>query len=83
MLDGLSFAAFETLKAFLQRRADAAVARDVRSRPCLYAVRSDFRGDGVLRFNYRADRMREITDALVQDGFSGFDRGPGAPPAEL
>ena len=32
-------------------------------------------GDGVLLFNYRADRMREITDALVQVGFDGFERG--------
>ncbi|MGD2016860.1 MAG: 2,3-bisphosphoglycerate-independent phosphoglycerate mutase [Planctomycetota bacterium] len=36
-------------------------------------------GDGVLLFNYRADRMREITDALVQVGFDGFERGDGAP----
>ena len=28
---------------------DVAVACDVRSRPCLYACRSDFRSDGVLR----------------------------------
>ena len=36
-------------------------------------------GDGVLLFNYRADRMREITDALVQEGFDGFERGASAP----
>ncbi len=36
-------------------------------------------GDGVLLFNYRADRMREITDALVQQGFAGFERGASAP----
>ena len=36
-------------------------------------------GDGVLLFNYRADRMRELTDALVQDGFAGFERGAKAP----
>ncbi len=32
-------------------------------------------GDAVLLFNYRADRMRQITDVIVQDDFDGFDRG--------
>ncbi|QDV08830.1 2,3-bisphosphoglycerate-independent phosphoglycerate mutase [Planctomycetes bacterium Poly30] len=32
-------------------------------------------GDAVLLFNYRADRMRQMTDVFVQDGFDGFDRG--------
>lgn len=32
-------------------------------------------GDAVLLFNYRADRMRQMTDVLVQDRFDGFDRG--------
>lgn len=36
-------------------------------------------GDAVMLFNYRADRMRQLTDALVQPGFDGFDRGVGAP----
>lgn len=31
-------------------------------------------GDGVLFFNFRADRAREITRAFVQDDFDGFDR---------
>src|SRR6185312_12799788 len=29
-------------------------------------------GDGVLFFNYRSDRMRQIVSALALDGFSGF-----------
>ena len=29
-------------------------------------------GDGVLFFNYRSDRMRQIVSALAVDGFSGF-----------
>lgn len=33
----------------------------------------------MLLFNYRADRTRELTDTLVHEGFSGFDRG-SAPP---
>ncbi|MSU70260.1 MAG: 2,3-bisphosphoglycerate-independent phosphoglycerate mutase [Opitutaceae bacterium] len=33
-------------------------------------------GDAVLFYNYRGDRPREITKALVLDGFKGFDRGP-------
>ncbi|MCL4145317.1 UNVERIFIED_CONTAM: hypothetical protein GTU68_049424 [Idotea baltica] len=32
-------------------------------------------GDGVICFNYRADRMREICDALSQPEFDGFQRG--------
>jgi 2,3-bisphosphoglycerate-independent phosphoglycerate mutase len=30
-------------------------------------------GDGVLCFNYRSDRMRQIVRALVIEGFDGFD----------
>jgi len=32
-------------------------------------------GDGVLFYNYRGDRPREITKAFVIDGFKEFDRG--------
>lgn len=32
-------------------------------------------GDGVLFYNYRGDRPREITKAFVIDGFKDFDRG--------
>jgi len=30
-------------------------------------------GDGVIFFNYRADRMRQIVRAVTQPGFDGFD----------
>lgn len=30
-------------------------------------------GDGVIFFNFRADRAREITRAFIQEGFSAFD----------
>ncbi|MBI4419197.1 MAG: 2,3-bisphosphoglycerate-independent phosphoglycerate mutase [Gemmatimonadetes bacterium] len=33
-------------------------------------------GDGVVCFNFRADRMRQIVRALVIDGFDGFDPNP-------
>ncbi len=34
-------------------------------------------GDGVIFFNFRPDRARELTAALTQDEFAGFDRqGP-------
>jgi 2,3-bisphosphoglycerate-independent phosphoglycerate mutase len=36
-------------------------------------------GDGVIFFNFRPDRVRELAAALTQDDFSGFDRA-GAPP---
>jgi 2,3-bisphosphoglycerate-independent phosphoglycerate mutase len=32
-------------------------------------------GDGVLCFNFRADRVREILTALLDPGFKGFQRG--------
>ncbi|QDH13119.1 2,3-bisphosphoglycerate-independent phosphoglycerate mutase [Formicincola oecophyllae] len=36
-------------------------------------------GDGLLSANFRADRIRQIMDALVLPNFDGFDRGPGNP----
>ena len=38
-------------------------------------------GDSVIAFNFRPDRMREITQALADPGFGEVDRG-GAPPVE-
>jgi len=38
-------------------------------------------GDSVIAFNFRPDRMREITQALADPGFTEVDRG-GAPPVE-
>ena len=38
-------------------------------------------GDSVIAFNFRPDRMRQITRALAEPGFSEVDRG-GAPPVE-
>ncbi len=32
-------------------------------------------GDAVLFFNYRADRARQLTNALTQASFDGFDKG--------
>ena len=32
-------------------------------------------GDVVLFFNFRADRARELSDAFLKPGFSGFERG--------
>ena len=31
-------------------------------------------GDGILCFNFRADRIRQLLDALVEPGFTGFAR---------
>jgi 2,3-bisphosphoglycerate-independent phosphoglycerate mutase len=49
----------EFLKPLIHHRDGAPVAR----------VRT---GDGVLFFNYRSDRMRQIVAALCLDGFTGF-----------
>jgi 2,3-bisphosphoglycerate-independent phosphoglycerate mutase len=40
-------------------------------------------GDGVIFFNFRADRARQMTRALADPEFSHFDRGPGAPRVEV
>jgi 2,3-bisphosphoglycerate-independent phosphoglycerate mutase len=48
-----------------------AVGEEARIRP----------GDSVLAFNFRPDRMRQITRALAEPGFGEVDRG-GAPPVE-
>lgn len=36
-------------------------------------------GDAVLYFNFRPDRARQLTQALIQPEFDGFDRGTGHP----
>ena len=36
-------------------------------------------GDSVIFFNYRPDRAREITYALTQESFDGFERQAGCP----
>jgi 2,3-bisphosphoglycerate-independent phosphoglycerate mutase len=36
-------------------------------------------GDIVIHFNFRADRARQLTHALVDTDFDFFDRGPDAP----
>ncbi len=55
-----------------------AYAHDVTDEFVLPAVVGDYRGmrdgDGVLCFNFRADRVREILAALLDPKFSGFPR---------
>jgi 2,3-bisphosphoglycerate-independent phosphoglycerate mutase len=55
-----------------------AYAHDVGDEFVLPAVVGDYRGmrdgDGVLCFNFRADRVREILAALLDPKFSGFPR---------
>lgn len=36
-------------------------------------------GDSVIFFNFRADRARQLTEALVCEAFTGWDRGPRIP----
>jgi 2,3-bisphosphoglycerate-independent phosphoglycerate mutase len=56
-----------------------AYAHDVSDEFVLPAAVGDYRGmrdgDGVLCFNFRADRVREILAALLDPAFSGFPRG--------
>jgi len=55
-----------------------AYAHDVSDEFIVPAVIGDYRGmrdgDGVLCFNFRADRVREILGAILDPGFSGFQR---------
>jgi 2,3-bisphosphoglycerate-independent phosphoglycerate mutase len=48
--------------------------------PVLVGEEAEIRpGDSVVAFNFRPDRMRELTRALAEPGFERIDRG-GAPP---
>ena len=40
-------------------------------------------GDGVVFFNFRADRVRQISRALAEEDFPHFDRGPERPRVEV
>ncbi len=40
-------------------------------------------GDGVIFFNFRPDRARELAAALTQADFAGFDRGGPAPEVDF
>ena len=40
-------------------------------------------GDSVIFFNFRADRGRQLSEALVSEHFSGWDRGPRLPGLHL
>jgi 2,3-bisphosphoglycerate-independent phosphoglycerate mutase len=49
--------------------------------PCVVAGPHSGRladGDGLLCFNFRADRMRQICEALSAEDFDGFERAPRA-----
>ena len=57
---------------------DDAYAYDITDEFIVPAVVGDYRGmadgDGLLCFNFRADRVRELLAALVDPGFQGFAR---------
>jgi 2,3-bisphosphoglycerate-independent phosphoglycerate mutase len=40
-------------------------------------------GDGVVFFNFRADRVRQLSRALADPEFQPFDRGPAMPTVEI
>ena len=58
---------------------DHAYADDVTDEFIVPATIGSYRGmadgDGVLCFNFRADRVRELMSALLDPAFDGFDRG--------
>jgi 2,3-bisphosphoglycerate-independent phosphoglycerate mutase len=57
----------------------AGYAEDVTDEFLLPAVIGDYAGmrdgDGILSFNFRADRIRQLLGALLDPSFDGFDRG--------
>jgi 2,3-bisphosphoglycerate-independent phosphoglycerate mutase len=57
---------------------DDGYGRDVTDEFLIPAVIGDYRGmrdgDGILCFNFRADRVREILAALIEPAFDGFAR---------
>jgi 2,3-bisphosphoglycerate-independent phosphoglycerate mutase len=73
LVDGRGEAAADPIGAI-----EASYARDVTDEFVLptvigaYAGMKD--GDGLLMANFRADRARQILDALTDDGFTGFGR---------
>ncbi|HEX5724111.1 MAG TPA: 2,3-bisphosphoglycerate-independent phosphoglycerate mutase [Longimicrobiaceae bacterium] len=40
-------------------------------------------GDGVIFFNFRSDRARQLTRALADEDFTAFDRGPAPPKVDV
>jgi 2,3-bisphosphoglycerate-independent phosphoglycerate mutase len=40
-------------------------------------------GDALVFFNFRADRVRQITRAFADPDFAGFDRGPAPPKVQV
>jgi 2,3-bisphosphoglycerate-independent phosphoglycerate mutase len=60
------------------RAVEAGYAKDITDEFIVPAVIGDYGGmrdgDGVLCFNFRADRVREILGALLEPDFSGFER---------
>ena len=60
------------------RRCSDAYAHDVTDEFVVPAVIGDYKGmqdgDGILCFNFRADRVREILGALLEPDFDGFPR---------
>lgn len=73
--------------------AEAAVARSYKAgandefvKPTVIGAGQTARlnaGDSVIFFNFRADRARQLTRALTQPDFDGFDRGPRPPAIRL
>ena len=71
----------EPTRARLPRAMRTSEARPMSSsRPVLVGEEARIRpGDSVIAFNFRPDRMREITRALADPGFVDVDRGGVAP----
>ena len=73
--------AFESAEAAVQAGYEAGVT-DEFLQPAIISIRGDSRRgavadkDGILFFNFRADRARQLTRAFTQAGFDRFNREP-------
>ena len=63
-------------KSYAAGVTDEFVEPAVVGRPEEHRIRD---GDGVIFWNFRPDRARQLTMALSDPGFDGFDRGPDPP----
>ena len=63
-------------RAYEQGITDEFIEPTVIGDPALGRIHSE---DAVIFFNFRPDRTRELTRALIEPGFDEFDRGSGPP----
>jgi len=67
-------------QSYVENVGDEFIPATVVGDPAVGRVRE---GDAVLYFNFRPDRARQLTQALTEPSFDGFERGPNPPRVHL